>query len=155
MIFILFCLLLFTFHIKSCVFLASLVVVEDDLGIMRGKYLWPRHILVLLDIGVHVYDLSVPFVTEKETCLPTACIHFEVRTIVRRTYSRLPVVVTKISWFRNQFTLSLKDRPEIFSLQSMSIIYISWNLLLLPRNLNPQKYDSQPSSIKNLLFTIS
>ena len=80
-------------HIKSGVLLASLVVVEHYLGVVRGEYLSPSHILVLLYVWVDVYHLSISFVSEQQTCLATARVHLEVRAVVGGTDSRFPVVV--------------------------------------------------------------
>lgn len=101
------------------------MIVQHYLGIVGRKHLSPSHVLILLYVRIHIYHLSVSLVPEKETSFSTACIHFEVWTIVRGTNSCLPVVVAQISWFWDQLGLPFKDWPEIFSFQSMSIVNVS------------------------------
>lgn len=72
LIFILHCFLTVMLIQKSGVFLSSLVIVEHNLGIVGRVDLGPGHVLVLLDVGVHVDNFSVPFVTEEETGFPAS-----------------------------------------------------------------------------------
>ena len=48
------------------------MIVEDYLGVVRGKDLSPGHILILFDVGVHVDNFPVPFVPEEETSFSTS-----------------------------------------------------------------------------------
>lgn len=69
------------------------MVVENDLGVMGRVHFSSSHVLVLFDVGVHVYHLSVSLVSEKKTGLATAWVYLEIRTVVGCAHSCLPVVV--------------------------------------------------------------
>ena len=133
---------------KSSVFLTSLMVVEHNLSIMRRMHLSSCYILVLLNIRVYIYYFSIPLISKQKTGLAASRVYFKVRTVVGGTYACLPVVVTEVSRFGDQFRFSLKNGSKIFCFEPVSIVDITRDLLFFAWDLNPEKDDSEPSSIE-------
>lgn len=53
-------------YIISSIFLTRLVIVENNLSVVRGVNLLSSHILILLHIRIHIYHLPISLVSEKQ-----------------------------------------------------------------------------------------
>jgi hypothetical protein len=122
------------------------------LRVIWRKHFLSRHVFVELDAGVNVNHLPVPLVAEEQPGLSTARVNLEIGTVVGGAHSRFPVVVAQISRLWQQFHFSLKNGSEIFSLESMRIVDVARNLLLLAWNLHPQEDDGEPPPVEHLFL---
>lgn len=75
------------------------MVVENNLGVIRGIDFTASYILVKFTFGVDIDDFTISFISKKKARLSAAGVNFEVWWVVRGTYSGFPIVVTQISGF--------------------------------------------------------
>ena len=106
------------------------VIEEDDLSVFFSLNLDSLGAVARLRLGrVHINDLSISLVAEEETGVGVR-VHSEVRRVTHRTVVRLPVVVGEVGRLGYQHFLSLEVEAEVLSLQTVSEVNITANLIL-------------------------
>jgi hypothetical protein len=135
------------------VFASGDVIEEHDLSVFFGLNLDSLGAVARLRLGrVHINDLSVSLVAEEETGVGVR-VHSEVRRVTHRTVVRLPVVVGEVRRFGYQHFLTLEVEAEVLSLQTVSQVYITADLILAILFVTDEN-DSRHAAITNQFLAL-
>jgi len=110
-------------------------------------------------IGVHVNDLSVTSVSEKQAGF-RVCVHLEVRRVIVVNRLTLPRVVAQVCGLGHDLFTFVENETEVLSFHAICQVYIGTYLLLFALFsffISPISYEknSCQSSIAQTFFSLS